>query len=167
MISVSITTKEKGDLGKHIAKMLKAANGPKAVKVGFPAGASPGDVIDIAFWNHYGTSRAKGDVFFRNGMVGISGPIPARPFISVAMWQSRGEIRARMREGAKAVFNGKADLSQVLNKLGVLGSSKIQETVRGGSFAPNSPMTIQLKGSSKPLIDNGRMLAAVTWKLDS
>jgi hypothetical protein len=31
---------------------------------------------------------------------------------------------------------------------------------------PNSPVTIALKGSSKPLIDTGEMRGAVTWKVD-
>lgn len=165
MLVVSVKTTQKGNLAKHIDKMFKAANGPKDVKVGFPAGAAPGDVIDIAFWNHYGTSRAKGDVFFRNGKVGISGPIPARPFIAMAMWRSRGEIRASMRQAAKSIFQGKYDMRTALEKLGMLGSNKIKDTITGGAFVPNSGMTVMLKGSSAPLIDNGRMLGAVTWKV--
>jgi hypothetical protein len=31
---------------------------------------------------------------------------------------------------------------------------------------PNSPVTVALKGSSKPLIDSGEMRGAVTYKVD-
>jgi hypothetical protein len=31
---------------------------------------------------------------------------------------------------------------------------------------PNSPVTVALKGSSKPLIDSGELRGAVTYKVD-
>jgi hypothetical protein len=39
--------------------------------------------------------------------------------------------------------------------------------IRGGAYAPNSPMTIILKGSSKPLLDRGDLFQAITYEVES
>lgn len=165
-IRAKLTVSRKGDLSKRLKQLEKDLKGPLGVKVGFPAGAAPGDLISIAYWNHEGTNRAKGDVFFANGQFGISGPIPPRPFITQAMWKGRGEIKALMKSQAIKIFNGNATLSASLPVLGLKGQDVIQKTISSGSFKPNSAMTVYLKGSSKPLIDTSRMLGGVTWKID-
>ena len=38
-----------------VAAIAHRIRGPKAVKVGFPAGETAGDILDRAIWNHYGT----------------------------------------------------------------------------------------------------------------
>ena len=156
----------KGDASKTFKEILKATKGPTKVKVGFPSGKAPGDLISIAYWNHEGTDRAKGDVFMRNDKVGISGPIPPRPFITVAMYKGRRQIRYFLGATAKAMLQGKADLKTGLTKLGMTGQDMIQVQIGSGMGPANSPMTIYLKGSSKTLVDNGRMFQSVTWDLD-
>lgn len=167
-VSVSVKIERKGaDLEKRLKQIKDAlAKGPTKVKVGFPAGKAPGDVIAYAFYNHEGTNRAKGDVFFKNGKFGISGPIPPRPFITVAMFKGRGAIRMHLRAEAKAIFNGKADLKASLTRVGMLGQDLIQTQIGSNMGPANSPMTIELKGSSKTLVDSGRMLGSVTWDFD-
>lgn len=165
-ISATLKVERKGDAAKHLAKLRKELAGPKMVKVGFPAGKVAGDLITIAFWNHEGTNRAKGDVFMRNGKVGISGPIPARPFITVAMFKGRGEVKALLRKEARAIVDGKLTMSAALPTIGMVGQDLIQVQIGSNMGPPNSGMTIALKGSSKTLVDQGRMFQSVTWAID-
>ncbi len=168
MISVTVKVERRGvDLEKRLKQIREAlTKGPQKVKVGFPAGKAPGDVIAYAFYNHEGTNRAKGDVFFKGGKFGISGPIPPRPFITVAMFKGRGRIRAHLRAEFKAILAGKVDLKASLTRGGMLGQDLIQMQIGSNMGPANSPMTIELKGSSRTLIDSGRMLGSVTWDYD-
>lgn len=156
----------KGDASKTFKNIIQSTKGPTKVKVGFPSGKAPGDLISIAYWNHEGTNRAKGDVFMRNGKIGISGPIPPRPFITVAMYKGRRQIRYFLSATAKAMLQGKADLKTGLTKLGMTGQDMIQIQIGSNMGPANSPMTIYLKGSSGTLRDSGRMFQSVTWDFD-
>lgn len=166
MIQITATVEQSGGLKERLAKILAGLKGPTKVKVGFPAGKVAGDLISIAYWNHEGTSRAKGDVFLRNGKVGISGPIPPRPFLTIAMMKGRGQVRAFVRSEAKALLNGERQVRQSLDRLGMLGVQLIQDQIGSNMGPANSPMTVELKGSSATLIDTGRMRQSVTWKVD-
>lgn len=164
----TLKVERKKDGRGTIKKIEAALRGPSKVKVGFPAGKVAGDLVTIAFWNHEGTNRAKGDVFFKNGKLGFSGPIPPRPFITVAMFKGRGEIKAMIRAEAKRlVFAGNAaPMRYALERIGMMGASLIQDQIGSNMGPPNSPMTVELKGSSATLIDSGRMRQSVTWVLD-
>ena len=39
----------------------------------------------------------------------------------------------------------------------------MQDKITSGSFAPNAESTIKKKGSSKPLVDTGRMRKSVNY----
>lgn len=151
MVSIrsTVTVTQKGDMSGRLAKIIAATKGPATVKVGFPAGKAPGDLVSIAFWNHYGTSR-----------------IPSRPFITMAMFKGRGQIRAAMRSHAKAMMSGTMMMSQALPLLGLQGQALIQNQIGSNMPPPNAPSTIRQKGSSRTLIDSGRMAGAVTWAVD-
>lgn len=164
-IRSKVTIRRRGDLRGHILKIEKALQSPTKVKVGLPAGKSPADIVSIAVWNHFGTSGSgKGFSTPRGG--GFGGPIPARPFITVAMFKHRGEIRMNLRKIAHEVtINGKP-LQPQMERLGQFGAGVVQKTISGGVGPPNSPLTISIKGSSKQLIDGGRMFGSITWALD-
>ena len=55
-------------------------------------------------------------------------------------------------------------------RVGNYGAAMIQKGIVSGApggytFTPNSPMTIEKKGSSKPLIDKGDLLGSVTYEV--
>lgn len=149
-IRTKVTLRRRGNLANHIAKIEKGVQGPKAVKVGFPKGKADKDIVSIAIWNHFGTSRG----------------IPARPFITIAMFKGRAEIRAALRKIAKNTVDTGAPLATQLPKLGVFGAGKIQDQIAANTPPPNAPSTIKKKGSSRTLIDTGRMRQSVTWEID-
>ena len=149
-IRTKVTLRRRGNLANHIAKIEKGVQGPKAVKVGFPKGKAEADVVSIAIWNHFGTSRG----------------IPARPFITIAMFKNRQEIRAALRKIAKGTVENGTPLATQLPKLGVFGAGKIQDQIANNTPPLNAPSTIRQKGSTRTLIDTGRMRQSVTWEID-
>lgn len=149
-IRTRTTLRQRGDLSKHIAKITRGLEGPRKVKVGFPAGKADTDVVSIAVWNHFGTSRG----------------IPPRPFITIAMFKARAEIRANLRKIAEATVVKGIPVSRQLPKLGAYGAGKIQDQIAANMPPANAPSTVKQKGSSRTLIDTGRMRQSVTWALD-
>lgn len=152
MISVKVVRKKHRKLGASLS-------GPSKVKVGFPAGEADQDNINKAIWNEFGTDGgASGGAW--------GGPIPERPFMRNAMRDNRNAYRAAMKAAAAKILRGDAEMRPVLSKLGILAQGDIQEEITALSTPANSPTTVELKGSSNPLIDSGEMRGAVTWKID-
>lgn len=160
MATFSASIEVKRNTRIDVARIARAfGSGPRAVKVGFPSGQTGGDILNRAVWNHYGTRGG------RSGG-GWGGPIPPRPFLANSMRANRGKYRSAMRAGAREMLLGGGSLIAVLRKLGVMGQSDIQAEITALSSPPNSPVTVKLKGSSKPLIDTGQMRQSVSWKLE-
>lgn len=144
---------------KVFVNVPSVITGPKRVKVGFPAGEADADNIQKAIWNEFGTrGGASGG--------GWGGPVPERPFMRNALRANRSAYLSAMRSSAAKLVMGQTSLQQVMSKLGILAQGDIQGSITSLSSPPNSPVTIEIKGSSKPLIDSGEMRAAVTFKVD-
>lgn len=163
MFKISVMRKR---YGRAASKIASLSPGPNKVKVGFPAGEADQDNISKAVWNEFGTrGGASGG--------GWGGPIPERPFMRNAMRDNRGKYRAAMHKAAKTIFRAAAfgcDPATVkraaLSKLGIMAQGDIQAEITSLSSPPNSPVTVAVKGSSKPLIDSGEMRNSVTFKLE-
>ncbi len=156
MFTVQVKRKTNVSVLHNIGAALR---GPKTVKVGFPAGEADQDNINKAIWNEFGTKGgASGG--------GWGGPIPERPFLRNAIRDNRGKYRDAMRSSAAKILVGKTGLRTVLSKLGISAQGDIQAEITSLQSPPNSPVTIELKGSSNPLISSGEMRGAVTWKVN-
>lgn len=156
MFTIGVKRKVVGSVYADLGKSLR---GPKQVKVGFPAGEADQDNINKAVWNEFGTrGGASGG--------GWRGPIPERPFMRNAVRENRGKYRDALRSSAAKILTGKTQLRTVLSKLGILAQGDVQAEITSLQSPPNSPVTIKLKGSSNPLIDDGEMRGAVTYKVD-
>jgi len=142
-------------------KVLKAPRSRRRsiVKVGFPAGASKSAVIMRAIWNEFGTKGG------RSGG-GWGGPIPERPFFRNAMRNNRDKYRAAMKAAARQILADEVTMGSVLRRLGVMAQGDVQASITSLMSPPNSPVTVALKGSAKPLIDTGEMAQAVTYKVE-
>jgi Holliday junction resolvase RusA-like endonuclease len=133
--------------------------GPRKVKVGFPAGKADSDNINKAVWNEFGTKGgASGG--------GWGGPIPERPFMRNSVRKNQGAYKSALAVSAPKILRGETALTVVMQKLGIKAQGDIQAEITSLMSPPNSPVTIALKGSSKPLIDSGEMRQAVTFKVD-
>lgn len=113
-----------------------------------------------AIYNEFGTrGGASGG--------GWGGPIPERPFMRNALRNNSRKYTAALAKSAQQILRGEVAVSTVLSKLGIMAQGDIQQEITSLNSPPNSPVTIALKGSSKPLIDTGAMRQAVTWKLNT
>ena len=134
--------------GRRFERMLREL-GSLQVRVGFQQGGATEDdgtdICDIAMWNELGTERA-----------------PARPFLRMSVDENEDKIKDFLKS-KKADIVGGASAEQVLKEIGIFQKDLIQEKITNGSFVPNSAYTIAKKGSSKPLIDTGRMRQSVNY----
>ena len=119
------------------------------VQVGFQAGAAADedgvDIANIAMWNELGTSRS-----------------PARPFMRKSVDENTDKIKSMCARQLKRLGQG-ASAQDILEKIGVFQKGLIQRKIVDGTFEPNAPSTIRKKGSSRPLIDTGRMRQSVNF----
>jgi len=99
---------------------------------------------------------------------------PPRPVIEPAISapENAKAISYEIAQASKTFLNGDAtEANKRLKRAGIAGSnaSKRWFTDSRNGWAPNSPLTIALKGSNRPGIDTGAMRAAITYvtKVDS
>ena len=133
---------------KEIEKLKKLQ-----VRVGYQQGADfydeegkKVDVLDVAMFNELGTSR-----------------IPSRPFMRDSVDNNADKISSFCKSKLKGIANGSKTADAVLKEIGAMQVGLVQQTIRDGNFAPNSPRTIAQKGSDKPLIDTGKMRQSVHY----
>ena len=117
------------------------------VRVGFQRGDAQEedgtDMCDVAAYNELGTDH-----------------IPARPFIRQSVDDNESKIKSFLKGEVKDFAQGKS-AEQILKEIGIFQKDLMQDKITSGSFAPNAESTIKKKGSSKPLVDTGRMRMSV------
>lgn len=150
-MGVKVTDRMTAD-GKKLQKMLKVL-AEKEVRVGFQAGKATEedgtDICDIAAWNELGTVH-----------------IPARPFLRQSVDDNVSKINSFLQSKKKDLVRG-VSAEQVLKEIGIFQKDLIQEKITEGNFTPNAESTVKKKGSSKPLIDTGRMRQSVNYEIKS
>ena len=119
------------------------------VRVGFQRGDASEedgtDMCDVAAYNELGTDH-----------------IPARPFIRQSVDDNESKINSFLKEEVKGFTQGKS-AEQILKEIGIFQKDLMQDKITSGSFEPNAASTIKKKGSSKPLVDTGRMRQSVNY----
>lgn len=134
--------------GIKFQRMLKEL-ADKEVRIGFQHGKATEedgtDVCDVAAWNELGTVN-----------------MPSRPFLRKSVDENESKINSFLQSKKKDLVRG-VSAEQVLKEIGIFQKDLIQEKITEGSFAPNAESTVRQKGSSKPLIDSGRMRQSVNY----
>lgn len=74
------------------------------------------------------------------------------------------ELRSRLDP---KTFNRrlKKNIRRATLKNGLVAEGAIKTAMASGAFQKNSPLTISIKGSARPLVDNGDLMKAVSHKL--
>lgn len=146
-MGAKVTDKVTAD-GRRFQKMLKEM-AEMEVRVGFQRGKATEDngtdVCDIAAWNELGTVN-----------------MPSRPFLRKSVDENESKINNFLQSKKKDLVRG-VSAEKVLKEIGIFQKDLIQEKITEGDFAPNAESTIKKKGSSKPLIDTGRMRQSVNF----
>jgi len=91
---------------------------------------------------------------------------PPRPIIEPAIEDDKEVISELMGEASTAALDGNIQkANQKLQQAGLEGQAASQDWFDNpkNKWAPNSPRTVEEKGSDKPLIDTGELRKAITY----
>lgn len=100
-------------------------------------------MADLAWINNNGADLSNGTT------------IPARPFMDQSFMSIAGSDFGQ-KELGDVIMNNSSPKTQ-MDKLAKQMATQISMSIEYGSFEPNSPYTISLKGRDDPLIDSGDM----------
>lgn len=163
--------KNKNSVRELIARMGKMPQ----IALGFPRGPATAaqypdgtSVLDVAFWNNYGTHDKDGSVH-----------IPARRFMDTGSKRAARELKGKMAQLLKQVVANKMTAQEAAEIIGVKAVAIMQKEIVQFSDPPNAPITISggwmnkggksfyVKGkkSDNPLIDSGLMRQTVTFDI--
>lgn len=145
----------RGHKGQVVPGRKKAS-----IRVGAPARTRRGSepemtLVQIAMVNEFGA----------RWRFGHGGRIPERSFLRSSFDENLAKYAERAIVGMRQAVQGKIKLPIMLGRLGALMVADVQRKIRKGPFVKNAPMTIALKGSTKPLIDSGRLRASIEAKV--
>lgn len=101
--------------------------------------------------HHSGKTLAEIAAIHEYGMLGN----PERDFMHQTYINMQLENTNRIMQNAEEYLYYGGNYVSLLTNIGTMGTDMIVDTINGGNFVENSPMTIALKGSNKPLIDTG------------
>jgi len=138
-VQVGFTADKKGYNQSHTA--VDAAD--------YDSGAS---VAEVACWNEFGTRTKDGGQ-----------AIPERPFMRQSFDNHRDTIKVMLSHQLEAVVTGKSDADKAMRAIGAMQVGLIQHEIRNGGFVENAESTRRQKGSSAPLINEGRMIQSVHY----
>lgn len=163
----SVTTKQGGIVkldAENLEKLIKAAASfPNArVKVGV-LGPKANRVDAGTLHNVEGLNNA--EIGLRNEFGVLSERIPERSFLRMPLLERLPktlEKVARKDWITALIQHGKLKL---LHNLGVAGEGAVYDafaTKGFGKWKPNTPYTVMMKGSSRPLIDHGELRQSIS-----
>ncbi len=118
------------------------AKGRKSVPKAAPT------LLDVAFWNEFGTRR-----------------IPQRSFIRATVDANAQKYAFLITRLARAVYRGKRTVKEALTALGIAVQGDIRRRISNGIAPPNAARTVARKKSSKPLIDTGQLRGGITFQV--
>lgn len=108
------------------------------------AGGEGLTVGDIATFHEFGTQT-----------------VPQRSFIRGWYDESKPEIAAVLRQELLAVVEGRRGVGQAFERAALRFEASVKARIRRHIPPPLSPVTVQRKGSSTPLIDTSQLLNAI------
>lgn len=136
-------------LAQKLAQIRKKYQQSSQVLVGVPAAAGSNNgekIVDYARANEFGTAT-----------------IPERSFLRVPLYSAQASIAKDFERLMKMVAEGKLTMAQALDQIGQVAAGISQGAISDGISPANAPSTMRVKGSSKPLIDTGRLRQSITW----
>lgn len=92
--------------------------------------------------------------------------IPARAPVASTFRDRADELSQILGKLADLVITDKITVDDALNRLGLWGSTAVKNTIVSTDLPPPlKASTVERKGSSKPLVDTGQLLNAITWQV--
>lgn len=159
---MAVTVNDNDRQWRQFLRGLQAVStAPKSVVAGVQSGATGENGISVA---EYAITNELGAII-KHKRGGIT-RIPERPFMRLYFDNNRAALE-RFSENAisKAVL-GQATPQMAFSAIGVYAQAGIRKQIlKSSDYVPNSPVTVKIKGSSKPLIDHSILLNNITFEL--
>lgn len=137
-------------VSRRLREIQQQLSDKQRVYVGLPQGSGTSEdgqsLIEIGAIHEFGAKH-----------------IPERSFLRVPLRASQKEFASAFKRIMPKVANGDMTMPQALEQIGAKAASVSQEAISAGIEPANAESTVKRKGSSKPLIDTGRLRQAVTW----
>lgn len=161
----TIITRKNPDFLNEFVNRVKLGHLPQ-IAIGFPAskcgsirypvvsageGKTPPEpprVIDVAFWNNYGTKD-----------------IPARRFMQVGAKRCEVDMKKMMGLCVEKMLDKRMKPKDAGEMLGQKATAIMKKTVREWEQPPNAPSTIARKGVNAPLRDTGLLMNSITFEV--
>lgn len=95
------------------------------------------------------------------------GHIPERSFLRSTFYvRVASELRHVIANLCTAVIQRGVDPRAAIGQLGAWGAAQVKNTITQTDIPPPlAASTVARKGSSKPLVDTGQLLNAITWEV--
>lgn len=158
-----VTVKDKGwkallkrvtPLGEYAAHVgVLAAKGGNDVHKASAAEGKPITLLELAAIHEFGSPRAG---------------IPERSFIRRTFNEPEGqkELRDLYARLARVVVTGKMSAEKAIELLGMKMVAMVRNRILVNWIPPpNAPATVEKKGSSRPLVDTGQLVNAITYEV--
>ena len=91
--------------------------------------------------------------------------IPERSFIRAGFDENESNIKEKGAGSLYSFVNGEISLEVFLKTLGEYGTGKIKSYLIDLKSPANSSLTLKVKGSSNPLVDDGHLRDAISYKV--
>lgn len=156
MLKAKVKKRGGSKLQRELDKLTRISNQPQQVKVGVPSGAmnypDGTDLVMVAAVNEFGS---------------IDGHIPERSYLRSTVVEKADTFRGFWRrKNAKGILTGEVTADHVLDLLGQLAQAEVQRKIVSITEPPNSQATIEEKGSSNPLVDEGLLRQSIRYEVD-
>jgi hypothetical protein len=95
--------------------------------------------------------------------------IPPRPFLHPGIANARADIEVHMKKAGKLALAGKTEeISQELEKVGLIAQASVQKKITEGPFDPLKPGTLAARRrrgrtGTAPLLDTGQLRRAISY----
>jgi hypothetical protein len=91
--------------------------------------------------------------------------IPERSYIRTGYDESQPQLEKLIDQLVQKVLNLEMTPKVMYERIGLWVVSKIQDKIRSIKDPANSNVTVTNKGSSNPLIDSGRLIQSITYRV--
>lgn len=91
--------------------------------------------------------------------------IPERSFVRTSFDKYKSQIDLFVQQELDSLMDLKINVSQFYTRVGEYCVGKLKEYITDLKDPANSSLTVEMKGSSNPLIDNAGMRNAVEWRV--
>lgn len=91
--------------------------------------------------------------------------VPQRSFLRAWVDERQDEIKAKVAYSLRSTLEYGAPWAEVMGDFGKWAVEQVRQRIKNGLEPANAESTLKRKGSDKPLIDSGQLLAAIEYEL--